>query len=275
MEKENKNKKARPKWYVKLLLIILIIFLYGYFIGTKGIFTKEYQIKTSKVEQGFDGLKILQFSDLHYGSSVNKNELTELIKSINETKPDVVIFTGDLINKNYKLSTDEKEFIISKLSKINSELGMYFINGEEDNKQSISILTTAGFISLEDGAQLIYNNTKSPILLISKNNVDNYFKSNESTPNFKILAMHNPDDYDKYQNYNFDMVIAGHTHNGQINIPKVKDLFINTKYDKPYQKINNTKLFINSGIGCSKINIRLFNHPIINLYRIYKTSTKK
>ena len=69
------------------------------------------------------------------------------------------------------------------------------------------------------------------------------------------------------------MAVAGHTHNGQINLPKIKELFISSKYKKSYQKIGNTKLYVNPGIGTSNINIRLFNHPTIFLYRLNKTST--
>ena len=68
------------------------------------------------------------------------------------------------------------------------------------------------------------------------------------------------------------MAIAGHTHNGQINIIKIKDLLIKGKYNKSYQKVENTKLYINPGIGTSKINARLFNHPTMYLYRLNKTS---
>ena len=70
------------------------------------------------------------------------------------------------------------------------------------------------------------------------------------------------------------MAIAGHTLNGEINIPKLRELFISSKYKKGYQKVGNTKLYINAGCGTKGIKVRLFNHPTLNLSRINKTSTK-
>lgn len=273
-ENKVKKKKKHLKWYIKLLIIILLIVLYAFFIGTKGIFIKEYKIETNKVEAGFHGFKIVQFSDLHYGSSVKEDMLKQVVNKINTTKPDVVIFTGDLINKNYKLDNNETESIINKLNKINAEIGKYYVAGEEDFDTATSILNLSGFINIDEQEQLVYDNTKNPIVLLGKENSKSYFEVNEENNMFKILTLHNPNDFNNLSEYKYDMVIAGHTHNGQINIPKIKDLFITGSYDKTYQKINGTKLFINSGIGNSKINARLFNHPIINLYRINKTSTK-
>ena len=77
MEKE-KKKKRKLKWQVKLLLIIIVILIYAFFLGTKGIFIKEFKVNTSKIDEKMHGLKILQFSDLHFGSSVNEEMVKKL-----------------------------------------------------------------------------------------------------------------------------------------------------------------------------------------------------
>ena len=97
--KEEKKKKRKLKWQIKFILLVVIIILYPFLIGTKGIFVKEYKITTNKIDQNAHGLKILQFSDLNYKSNLTDSMLNSLIKKINETKPDIVIFTGDLIYK--------------------------------------------------------------------------------------------------------------------------------------------------------------------------------
>ena len=260
------------RWQIKLLMIIVFIILYAFLIGTKGVFTKEYKIETNKINKAMHGLKIIQFSDLHYGSSVNEKMVDKLINKINENKPDIVIFTGDLVDERHKLISEEKEMLINKLSKINAELGKYYIMGEEDNESTNSILNLSGFINLSNKEQLVYLNSSKPILLISKENVKNYFDNYNDESVFKILVLHNPDDVKEVKNYNLDMAIAGHTHNGQINIPEIKNLLIKSDYKKNYQKVNNIKLFINPGIGTSTINARLFNHPTIYLSRLNKAS---
>lgn len=269
MKKEEKIKKNKKlKWQVKLILYLIIIILYSFFIGTKGIFIKDYVITSKKITNDMHGTKIIHFSDLHYGSSVNYNDVNKLVKKINQTKPDIVIFTGDLIDENYKLSNNEKKQIIKYLSNIDSVYGKYFINGEEDNENSIEILNNSNFNNIENNDKLIYQKDSSTILLTQKKDK---ISCNCDNVNYKIILLHNPNDINNVEKNLFDLALAGHTHNGQINIYKIKDFFVKSKYNKPYQKINNTKLFINSGIGTSKIKARLFNHPTINLYRLNKS----
>lgn len=272
MEKEHNKKKKKLKWQVKLLLILMFIILYSFFLGTKGIFVKEYKIETQKISSDASGLKILHFSDLHYGSSVNMKMIKSLVNKINQTKPDIVIFTGDLIDERHKITNDEKDTITKELSKINSELGKYYVTGEEDFEDASSILNLAEFTNLEKNPQLIYTSNTNPILLIDKDSTKEYFETTQNIPEFKILALHNPDDINNFKKYNFDMAIAGHTHNGQINIFKIKELLIDSNYKKSFQTVGKTKLYITPGVGTSVINARMFNHPTIFLYRINKTS---
>lgn len=268
-----KTKKKKIKWFFKLLILIIAVIFYAFFIGTKGVFTKEYIIKTNKISDNMHGIKILQFSDLLYGSSVDKNDLKKIVSKINETKPDVVIFTGNLIDKKHKLSNNEENEIIKNLNNISAELGKYYVLGSDDLDKTTSILSNSGFINLENNYELIYKDNFKPIVLLSKNNISNYYEDeNTDKTLFKMLTLHNPNDLDKYLDYNIDVAIAGHTLNGQINILKIKDWLINGKYKNTYQKVKNTKLFINPGIGTRKINIRLFNHPTIYLYRISKST---
>ncbi|MEG2351251.1 MAG: metallophosphoesterase [Bacilli bacterium] len=268
---ENKSKKTRKlKWYVKLLLLIIIIITFAFTIGTKGIFIKEYKIESSKITLSDTGLKILHFSDLHYGSTINMKSLKVIVKNINDAKADIVIFTGDLIDKNYKFKKDEQENVKDSLKDINASLGKYYVNGEEDKVLCNLIMNDSNFINIDTKEQLIYNNDNKPILLIGNLSAKKYFNENKIKPEFKILAMHNPNNVQEFKNYNFDIILAGHTHNGQINIFKLKDFIIKSKYNKPYQKVNNSDLFVSSGIGTSLIKARLFNHPTMNLYRIVK-----
>ncbi len=270
-KEEVKKKKRKLKWQVKLFLVVVFIIICLFWIGPKGIFIKEYKVSSNKISKEMDGLKILQISDIHYGSTIYEKQMKNLVKKANETKPDIVIFTGDLINEKYKLTESEKISIKNSLLKINAELGKYYVLGEEDFDDAKSLLNTAGFISLDNNPQLIYSLDNNPILLIDKNASLEYFKNNPDINYFKMLVLHDPNEIDDVKENNFDVAIAGHTHNGVINIPKIKELFINGKYKKNYQKVGNTKLYINPGIGTSGLKVRLFNHPTMYLYRLNKT----
>lgn len=115
-----------------LLLVILLILIYGRYEGTSGLITKEYKIDTSDIDNSFDGLKIVQFSDLHYLRVVNKDMVKKIVNEINLINPDIVIFTGDLIDKDFNPTDSEENDLITLLSSINSKYGKYAIIGNHD-----------------------------------------------------------------------------------------------------------------------------------------------
>ena len=85
--------------------------------------------------------------------------------------------------------------------------------------------------------------------------------------------MHKPDTFDDIKQYNFNLVLAGHSHNGQIRLPIYGAILTPKgakKYYKPHYKIDNTDMYISSGIGNTVIDYRLFNRPSFNIYRLNK-----
>ena len=271
IKEQEKNKKVKLKFKSKFLLFIILLIIYAFFLGPKGIYIKDYKITSKKINDSMHGLKILQFSDLSYGSTVNMHDVKKIVKKINECNADIVIFTGDLLEKNKDIDEDDKKKIIKYFKNIKSEYGKYYVTGEDDFEDTETILNTSGFINLDNNYQYVYISNNDFIALLSKNNIKEYANTNMET-GFNILSIHNPKVIDKYKNYNLDMAISGHTNNGYINIPYIKNLFINSKYNKNYQKVGKTKLFINPGIGTKKVHVRLFNHPTLYLYRLNKPS---
>ena len=100
-----------------------------------------------------------------------------------------------------------------------------------------------------------------------------YFTNNEDI-NYKIILCHEPDYIDKIlKDYDVNLVLSGHSHNGQINIPYIKKFFLpkgSRKYYDNYYRVKDTDLYISSGIGVSRLNLRMFNKPSMNFYRITK-----
>ena len=98
-----------------------------------------------------------------------------------------------------------------------------------------------------------------------------YFNGQDDI-SYKIILVHEPDYADTIvDKYSVNLILAGHSHNGQINIPYVKNYFLpygSKKYYDNYYDVNGVPLYVSSGIGESRINFRLFNRPSINFYRI-------
>lgn len=289
--KEQKKEKAKNiiKKIIKIALFIIIIttafFFYTTYISTVMISTREYRIINKKIPDSFNGTKIVQFSDLHYGTTMIEENLSDIKKKINILKPDIIVFTGDLINHNYKMKTKDTEILTQKLKELNASLGKYAILGDEDNEEIISIYNQANFIVLRNENDLIYKSDNNPIILIGLSSLINneqdiekgYSYFNGETYNsdiYTVTLVHEPDSADDIINsYKTDLLLSGHSHNGNIRVPFINYTPIRKngakKYYQDYYNIDGTKLYISSGLGTNNASgIRLFCRPSINLYRL-------
>jgi len=251
-----------------LFLLIALVVIYARYGGTEGLKTKEYTIETKDIATTFDGIKIVHFSDLHYLRVTDKNKLKQIVEEINLINPDIVFFTGDLIDKDFTTTDKDKDDLIEELNNIKSKYGKYAIIGNILLQNSYDIIYGKDNDKLFIGGVDTYSYNESDI-----DKVMNYFTENEDI-SYKIILTHEPDYTDIIlSKYKVNLVLAGHSHNGQINIPYVKKLFLpygSKKYYENYYKVNDTDLYVSSGIGESRINFRLFNKPSINFYRINK-----
>ena len=285
---KEKNKEQIKKIIIislKIIFAILIIsisfFSYTTYISTTKVGVREYRIKNKKIPPTFNGIKIIQLSDLHYGSTMTLKEVKKITNLVNERKPDIIVYTGDLISTESKIDNKEKEKLINELKKMNSTLGKYAILGDEDKEEISTIYNQSDFTLLKNEYDLIYKEDNTPILLIGlsslKNNQDieqaySYFKEETHNSNiYTITILHEPDVVDKIT-YNTDLFLAGHSHNGNIQIPIINYPIVKyenaMKYNKEYYNLNNSKLYISSGLGTNKIDLRLFCRPTINFFRL-------
>ena len=100
-----------------------------------------------------------------------------------------------------------------------------------------------------------------------------YFNSNDDI-DYKVMLVHEPDVSEKIvDNYNVSLILAGHSHNGQVRLPIIGAIYTpegSRKYYDEHYVIDGTDLYISSGIGVSTINYRFWNRPSINFYRLNK-----
>lgn len=286
---KEENREIRKKIVISCFKFIIIIILlsmafYSYttYISSKIITVKEERIINEKIPTNFNGLKIIQISDIHYGSTIFINDIKKLVKLVNQRSPDLVVFTGDLINKDYKLNSKEQEKLIVELKKIKTTIGKYAIMGEEDSTEFNTIMKQSNFTILNNSYDLIYKNNNTPILLVGLNNSKKdininsaYEYFNQPTHNsniYTITLLHKPDTVDEIlEKYPSDLFLAGHSHNGQVNIPYIGGMLKkegSKKYINEFYQINDSKLYISSGIGTNGNGFRLFCRPSINFFRL-------
>lgn len=246
-----------------ILLFIAIVFGYSRFINPKGFIVNEYSIVNERIPDSFNGLKIVHFSNIHFGRTTNISTLKKLVKEINLIKPDIVIYTGDLYEKNININKKDTSLIIDELNKINVTIGKYAITGDSDKTEYKSILEQIGFILLDNDSKLVYYNSSKPIKITNNyENIDDVFC---------LGIIHKPDEVDNMNLDNIDIVLAGHSLAGQIRIPFYGALLKKDgakKYTDSYYEIGNSKFYISNGLGTENYSFRAFNKPSINLYRL-------
>lgn len=247
------------KLFYLLLIVLISATLYAYYVGTTGLEVKEYFVVSEKIANGFDGFKIVQFSDTLFSSKTVIESINEIVNAINEVNPDIVVFTGDLLKENI----DYEENLITSLSLIKPTFKKYAILGDHDNDNSKDILEKSDFLLIDDKCESLFNKDITPILICGKT-----YEEQNTEHSYMINLIHKPDDF---YNAAADLTLAGHSLGGLIRLPYVGGL-INSSGASVYtdDKYNHDGkvMFVSYGIGTDNIPLRLFNKPSINYYRL-------
>ena len=201
----------------------------------------KHQLSFNRLPKDFNGFKIVHISDFHCGSFDNKEKLTYGIDLINKQKPDIILFTGDMVNN----IADEILPWKSLISSLNAPYGKYAVLGNHDYgdynswnsdeekienfKKLITLQNEMGFKLLNNTSEII-NINQSTIDLIGVENWGSGFKqkgnldlalANTKANDFKILMSHDPTHWKEKvltHKQHIDLTLSGHTHGMQFGI---------------------------------------------------------
>ncbi len=278
--------------------LMLGAFLHGTTKGRFGWKIMRNNLSFDNLPKAFDGMKIVQISDLHLGSfKSNFDPLKEAIEMVNELEPDYIFFTGDLVNE----SPDEAEPWINIIRNLKAKRGKYAILGNHDYgwgrmTEEEKDENSAGVIEMNQRMDFkvlanehdILEKDGEKIGLVGVENwghtKENWFPKRgdykvavegmEEVP-FKILLSHDPTHWDHHilEKENVDLTLSGHTHGGQmgIRIPGLLELsaarFFYKRYAGAYSK-GKQHLYVNRGMGFLIFPGRVGMPPEITLHQI-------
>ena len=272
-------KKTRIALSFIILLLGFIIFC---IYQSNSIVITMSNYHNPEIPGDFDGFSITHISDLH--NKIFGEDQAELLNKIINLSPDIIVVTGDLIDRR-KYNLDSAMTFISGAVKI---APVYYVSGNHEawsGKYSLikESLLDAGVRILDDTAVEL-SKGRSSIHIMGLADPDfltsNYFEGTNiskmteqlnrwsTEQNFKILLSHRPELFDLYCEYNMDLVFAGHAHGGQVRIPFIGGLVapdqgIFPKYTSGSYSKDSTTMFVSRGLGNSVIPIRVFNRPEI------------
>lgn len=272
-----------------IVLIVLISFGVFLFIQNNIISITRIKLSSDKLSKDFNGYRIVHLSDLH-NKLFGKNQ-KDLLKRIKAEKPNIIVFTGDLIDRN-RYDKMPAVVLMKGLVKI---APVFYVNGNHEQSISEYEFLEKDLINL--GVRVLRNRA----ITVKKGTVevnilgidDPSFISGQYTENerinaelrfalrdiknqkgYKILLSHRPEMFQIYRDNNIDLTFSGHAHGGQIRIPFVGGVIapnqgIFPKYTSGIYTSGSSNLIVSRGLGNSLFPQRIFNRPEIIVLTLF------
>lgn len=294
----------KNKTLSKVLIASMGVGLIGYAGGkavkyqNKNIVSTEYKLRSEKLPKGFNGFKVAQVSDLQ--SQYFGKDQCKLIKAVEKGKPDIIVITGDLLDKrhtNFMASIKA----ISGLVKIapvyftngNHELGIMpeqmdnfyqemiqlgvhnIINSVEKIQRGIDEIKIFGFdeenlFSARDVARQFGKKYKRIFIL------EKLYNLAENVGNgFNIMITHEPQFIQEYSSINPDLILSGHAHGGQFRLPGGQGLYspgqgVLPKVTSGLHVEGRSVMLVSRGLGNSRFPLRINNPPEVTFITLEK-----
>ncbi len=255
----------------------IAIFSFGILSGAHDYRVRKHIIRSKSLPKSFDGIRLVQVSDIHTGSFFNKTAVAGGVDMINQQKPDLVFFTGDLVNNE----SEEAKPYLDIFSKISAPLGVYSTMGNHDYgdykswaspkaklndiKQLHDMHRYMGWDILLNENRIIKQGDEQLAILGLENwgagrfsKYGDLAKTYEGTQDipYKILLSHDPSHWDaqvRPEYPDIDLMLAGHTHGMQFGI-EIGDFrwspskYIYKQWADMY-KSGEQYLYVNRGFG--------------------------
>jgi len=253
---ENYEQTKRITALVIIVLVSTIVFLGN--LNKRDITVKTLELNLPKGDGKLSELNIVMASDLHLSPIDGERLLSKIVDKINSVNPDIILFSGDIVDDKAKILQDRG--IGESFNRLKAEYGIYSINGNHEFingvEPSVKFMEDYGMKILRDDFELI----DSSFYIIGREDVVmKQFTGKEritleeiisaiDTSYPKILLDHTPVKLEQAVINNIDLQFSGHTHHGQI---WPANIITNMIYELSwgYKKKRNTHYYVTSGAG--------------------------
>ncbi|PKM80390.1 MAG: metallophosphoesterase [Firmicutes bacterium HGW-Firmicutes-14] len=256
-------------------VVMGLIFTYAYKLEPAWTEVREQKVYLEGLPEAFEGFRIVQISDLHGRHFPDK----KLVRQVNRLEPDIIAITGDVLDDDPEVPL---EYLESALGGISARYGSFFVFGNNDSYPGKELVSRR----LEELGIKVLINGNRPISLEGGNlwlaGVDD---PRDGKPFLSralegvgegpvILLAHSPEIIDSAADAGFDLVLVGHTHGGQILLPKVPRVitFVRKGYERYVSglyTVGNTQMYVTRGLGMTKIPMRFWARPEISVITLY------
>ncbi len=273
---------SRSEFLVQTGLVVAAVPLtamsYGIVKGAHNYSVRREELFLPNLPAAFDGVKIAQISDIHAGSFVNKTAVMGGVEKIMAEKPDMVFFTGDLVNYAAK----EMQDYINVFDKVKAPLGVYSVMGNHDYGEYKTWVNEEARKRNKENFQLVHRNLGWDLLLNENRKIrvdgeeiavvgvenwgrtdwsqkygqlDKALENTKDTP-VKLLLSHDPSHWEAQvldHPATIDLMLSGHTHGFQFGL-EIGDFkwspaqYVYKQWAGMYNR-DNQHLYVNRGFG--------------------------
>ncbi len=234
----------------------------------------RHKLSIPGLPRAWDGLRIVQLTDLHCSRFVSPQFIAHAIELANACAPDLVLFTGDYITYNNHFGPPGWRVIGSRdvvakfmrqcaaaMRKIRARYGVWASLGNHDVWFDPVVVTreieAVGIPVVRNANQSVRINGETlPIVGLGDLWTDGVYPHiafAEVDAPFAIVLMHNPDTFAHWSRPGAHLILAGHTHGGQVNLPLIGPPIVPSQYGAKYAqglfKRGATQMYVNRGVG--------------------------
>jgi len=277
---------ASPRFDLILLLFMQLIgtaaFYYGAYVEPFQLKLTELLMFTDRLPVGLPAMRILHITDLHIERWTRRED--DVLRIVNETKPDIIVISGDYVNLSYNKDPETQRLVHQLLSQLSAPFGVYATLGSPpvDLRENIlPIFEELDIKLMRNGWEIVDFGDGRQLVLLGMD-CTHHIPTDEARlahlmsqpPNHlpQLFVYHSPELMPQAAAQGIDLYLCGHTHGGQVRLPIIGPLLTSSQLGRRFvmghYRLGRTHLYVSRGIGLEGLSaprVRFMSPPEMTL----------
>ncbi len=242
------------------------LLLWGFSFGQSRVARTRVRVEIPGLAPALDGLRVVQISDLHIGNGLEGDRLSRMVERSNALSPDLIVITGDIFDFDPAFIEDG----MRRLAELRARCGVYAILGNHDVYTGTQRVVE-GFAAFAPGIRLLRDETvklplAEPLYLAGVEDPGPDWSARglelpaierlageRAADGPTLLLVHRPEAFAQAARFGFPLVLAGHTHGGQLALPGSGGPWnlarIVTRFTRGRYQLGDSTLYVTRGVG--------------------------
>lgn len=268
-----------------LVAISAVLVVYAFVVEPGWLDVRRVEVSLPRLPAALDGLVIAHLSDLHVGERMPADPLDRAIDACNDARPDLVVITGDITGHGYEIDEAVEALRPLRVRPAYAVLGNHdYYVGEGRPRALAKALQGLGIVTLRNEVSA-YRTGGGRIWLVG---LDDPSTGHDDLPRTladlgpddypRVLLTHSPQTVLRLREDEVDLVLAGHTHGGQIYVPVLTTLLLLWAYSRFTHGLywhGGTAVYVNRGLGSLGVRARFLRRPELTLLTLRSATSRQ